>query len=62
MMIQNRLAITVENLLVGEHAGKSGGTGLANLAARLELLYGKDFTLSTGATGNHYQAYLTIPL
>lgn len=62
IVMQNRLDITTENLLLTDKTEKESGTGLANLTARLQLLYGKDFTLSTGAAGKHYQAHLNIPL
>lgn len=62
LVVQNRLHVVVENLLLNDAVTTTGGTGLTNLAARLELLFGKDFTLTTGANGKNYQACLNIPI
>lgn len=38
------------------------GVGLDNLRKRLQLLFGKDFTLTTEQSGNHYQVQLIFPV
>lgn len=43
------------------HDGAKGGIGLANLRQRLQLLYGKAFTLEIDNTESVYHVTLTIP-
>lgn len=38
------------------------GVGLDNLRKRLQLLFGKDFTLTTEQSGNHYKVQLIFPV
>ncbi len=60
-----RLEVIVENRLVKTEEVKgvqeAGGTGIRNLSSRLDLLYGKDYILHTGQSGNYYRALLNIP-
>jgi len=60
---QNRLEVTVENLLLSA-AGTpvTTETGLKNLRSRLFLLYGTGYTLQAGEAGNLFVAQLSIPL
>jgi hypothetical protein len=41
---------------------KGQSLGLRNLRQRLEILYGKDFTLETSAEGHYFKATLKFPL
>lgn len=59
----NRLEVRVTNRLPDDiFAKNAGGTGLANLFARLELIYGTDFVLETKKQDSQYMASLNIPL
>ena len=42
-------------------SGEKGGVGLANIRKRLDLLYGKDYTLSIEDTPEAYAVRLVIP-
>ena len=41
---------------------EKGGVGLANVRKRLNLLYGKDYTLSIHDVADVYSVELNIPL
>ena len=57
------LLFTTENLVpMDAPATPKPGSGLRNLEKRLTLLFGDRFTLSTGRTATHFQAFLKIPL
>lgn len=58
-----RLELRVlNNLYEDQEPALPGGNGLANLRARLELLYGQNFTLRTEKVQSLFEAYLNIPL
>lgn len=63
-----RLEFRCENSWVGsggpleQARGVDGGLGLNNICRRLELLYGKDFTLAISSTNKSYVVSLNIPL
>lgn len=60
---ENRwLHFSTKNTLHGNHPEKVTGSGLENLKQRLNLLYSGRFELLTGVWGDHFQAYLKIPL
>lgn len=41
---------------------RQGGVGMANVRKRLDLIYGKDYTLGINETDNTYEVILDIPL
>ncbi|HEY4108217.1 sensor histidine kinase [Puia sp.] len=49
---------------INRHAGPAtpNGSGLQNLRQRLSILYNDNFQLETGADGEHFVAFLKIPL
>ncbi len=62
-LLQNRVEAVVENRMARQgEVSNTTGTGLANLASRLKLLYGNDYVLFTGEAGMNYRAQINIPL
>ncbi|MGE7777309.1 sensor histidine kinase [Chitinophaga sp. NPDC101104] len=56
------LEINVRNRLMNERFPDRAGSGLKNLRARLQLLYGSSFRLTAMETGDYYSVHLMIPL
>ncbi len=62
-VVENRLTFTCKNSMPAVSiVRKEGGIGLLNIRRRLELMYGKDFTLNAGNNGNTYLVTLMLPL
>jgi hypothetical protein len=57
---ENALALRITNRIY--EVSSSPGSGISNLKARLELLYGQRFMLTTDKKENLFYAYLNIPL
>jgi sensor histidine kinase YesM len=53
---------TTQNIIPDDAIGGAGGSGLNNLRKRLELLYGKDFVLSTAHHDHVFTAILKFPV
>ena len=60
--IGDRLLFTCRNSRIPKEEDKHGGVGLANVRQRLDLLYGKDYTLDIRDENDAYTINLTIPL
>ncbi|WP_142686779.1 sensor histidine kinase [Chitinophaga polysaccharea] len=59
----NTLLFTTRNSLPGQPVhNHPSGSGIDNLRKRLTLLYGSNFTLQTGRSGNYFTALLSVPL
>ncbi len=58
----NSLHIEVQNRVFNTESGQKTGTGLQNLRARLKLIYGNEFELTTFEKESTFIAQLTIPL
>ncbi len=53
---------TVNTLPEQTLAPRPGGSGIANLRKRLQLLYGDNYTLRTTASGHYFTAFLSVPV
>ena len=60
--IGTHLLFTCRNSRIPKEEDKHGGVGLANVRQRLDLLYGKDYTLDIKDENDAYTVNLTIPL
>lgn len=58
----NYLHVNTQNTVHPVEKQSGSGVGLDNLRKRLQLLFGKDFTLTTEQSGNHYKVQLIFPL
>ena len=58
----DKLAFTCRNSRIPASEDKHGGVGLANVRQRLDLIYGKDYTLEINDGADEYDVSLTIPL
>lgn len=58
----NYLYVNTQNTVHPVETQSGSGVGLDNLRKRLQLLFGKDFTLTTEQSGNHYKVQLIFPL
>ena len=56
------LIFTCRNSKIPDEDDKHGGVGLANVKQRLELIYGKNFTLDINDGAQEYNIRLEIPL
>jgi sensor histidine kinase YesM len=61
-MQADSLCVEVRNRLFKQHAVTQNGSGLQNLRARLQLLYGNRFQLHTIEKEDYFVAQLNIPL
>ena len=57
-----KLHFECRNSRIPETEDQHGGVGLQNVKQRLELIYGKNFTLNINDQPDSYQVQLTIPL
>ena len=58
----SRLSFTCRNSKIPNEEEHHGGIGLQNVKQRLELIYGKNFTLDINDEPQEYNIQLTIPL
>ncbi len=58
----DKLAFTCRNSRIPASEDKHGGVGLQNVKQRLDLIYGKDYTLEINDGADEYDVSLTIPL
>jgi len=57
------LSYTVENIIeLNVDDRLEGGSGLENFRKRLDLIYGKEYTMTTNQRGNKYIAQIKIPI
>jgi sensor histidine kinase YesM len=56
------LIFTCRNSKIPDEEDKHGGVGLSNVKQRLELIYGKNFTLDINDGAQEYNIRLEIPL
>jgi LytS/YehU family sensor histidine kinase len=59
---EGRLKFYCRNSKIPDEEDKHGGVGLQNVKQRLELIYGKNFTLDINDEPQEYNIQLTIPL
>ncbi|MFD2587964.1 sensor histidine kinase [Croceitalea marina] len=59
---ENYLVVHTENKISNVKNYSTTGIGKENLKKRLQLLFGKDYELSSNALDNMYSTYLKIPL
>ncbi len=60
--VTSSLTFTCSNSKIPKEEDKHGGVGLANVKQRLDLIYGKDYTLDIKDEAETYTVNLTIPL
>ena len=58
----DKLTFTCRNSRIPKEEDKHGGVGLANVKQRLELIYGRNYTLDIKDEPDTYTVNLTIPL
>ena len=56
------LDFTIENYINTYEKDKTGGIGIQNVQKRLELLYGKKYSLDVNQTGEKFIVHLHLPL
>ena len=56
------LDFTIENYIHTYEKDKTGGIGIQNVQKRLELLYGKKYSLDVNQTGEKFIVHLHLPL
>jgi LytS/YehU family sensor histidine kinase len=56
----NRITVVVENPFESNSEKKTGGIGLDNLKSRLELIYGRDYTLDILTDNNLHKVILDL--
>lgn len=59
---ENTIDFSCVNSIANSKTKTSGGLGLANVKRRLELLYGKNFSLVTSSNENEFKVNLSLPL
>jgi len=60
--LTSSLTFTCSNSKIPKEEDKHGGVGLTNVKRRLDLIYGKDYTLDIKDEAATYTVNLTIPL
>jgi len=58
----HQLDFTIENYINTYEKDKTGGIGIQNVQKRLELLYGKKYSLDVNQTGEKFIVHLHLPL
>ena len=58
----HQLDFTIENYINTYEKDKTGGIGIQNVQKRLELLYGKKYSLDVNQTGDKFIVHLHLPL
>ena len=61
-MVKNELVFTCRNSHIPQEEDHEGGVGLQNVKRRLELLYGKKYSLKINNTPDEYNILLSLPL